>query len=133
MEKDEIRYVKLVGKGNNRNAWNTWLEVRFYESEAQQKEDMSYWSVYFDTIDMPSMSGKVGETIQLIARGVDTTKKEFELREDTLLSYAIIDPPIATVSADGKVTCLKAGRTTVKVRAQKGDYHAMAEVEVVVE
>ncbi len=126
----QARYVKLVGRGNNTSAWNTWLEVRFYESEAQQKEDMSYWSVYFDTIDV---SGKVGETIQLIAKGVDIAKNEFELREDTQLSYAVADPSIATVSADGKVTCLKAGRTTVIVRAQQGDYHAMAEVEVVVE
>ena len=43
----QARYVKLLCHGNSANTWNTYAEVRFYESAAQQAEDVSYWPSYF--------------------------------------------------------------------------------------
>ncbi len=126
----QARYIKLVCKGNNQNTWNTYAEVRFYESEAQQKEDISYWNTYFGTV---GASGKVGETMQLTVKGLDAKNTEFALRPDAKITYKVADASVATVSPDGKITYLKAGKTTVHVRAEQDGYSATATVEVVVE
>jgi len=114
----QARYIKMIGKGNSTNAWNTWAEVRFYESEAQQKEDKSYWGIYFASAG--AVLGKVGQTGQLTVGGVDANKKVLE-DFDATFTYTIADESIATITPDGKITFHKAGTTTITVDSvQKG-------------
>ncbi len=114
----QARYIKMVGKGNNTNAWNTWAEVRFYDSEAQQKEDKSYWGIYFASAG--AVLGKVGQTGQLTVGGADKDGKllaDF----DATFTYTIEDESIATITPDGQITFHKAGTTTITVDSvQKG-------------
>ncbi|MBQ4159569.1 MAG: discoidin domain-containing protein, partial [Clostridia bacterium] len=108
----QARYVKLVCHGSNESAWNTYAEVRFYESAAQQAEDISYWPIYFAE---RKLSGAPGEQLRLTLSGVDASRSIVEVRADASVTYSIADESIATVSADGVVSFIKAGTTTVTV------------------
>ena len=114
----QARYIKMIGKGYDAGTWNTWAEVRFYDSEAQQKEDKSYWGIYFASAG--AVLGKVGQTGQLTVGGVDANKKVLE-DFDATFTYTIADESIATITPDGKITFHKAGTTTITVDSvQKG-------------
>ncbi len=126
----QARYVKLVGFGNNQNAWNTWAEVRFYESEAQQKEDVFYWPAYFGAT---GISGKVGTSASVKVTGVDASKAEFDLKPTATVTFAVDDPSIATIAADGSITFLKAGTTTVTVTVTQDGYSASLKTNITVE
>ncbi len=123
----QARYVRLTGNGNSQNAWNTWAEVRYYESAEQQAEDILYWSAYFGSADV---TGAAGTTMPLVVKGVDAPGDLFALRDDAEMTYEIADPSIATVSADGKITFLKTGKTTLTVRASQDGYGTTLTVEV---
>ncbi len=126
----QARYVKLVGKGNNQNAWNTYAEVRFYESEAQQKEDMYYWPAYFGTVDL---RGMVGTSAMLNVTGLDSTKTELDLKPTATVTFAVADPSIATIAADGSITFLKAGTTTVTVTVTQDGHSAVLKTNIMVD
>ncbi len=114
----QARYIKMIGKGYDSGAWNTWAEVRFYDSEAQQKEDKSYWGIYFASAG--AVLGKVGQTGQLTVGGADKDGKLLE-DFDATFTYTIADESIATITPDGKITFHKAGTTTITVDSvQKG-------------
>ncbi len=123
----QARYVRLSGHGNNINAWNTYAEVRFYESEAQQNEDKSLWTSYFAK---SGVSGAAGTSGKLLVLGVDAQRENFDLRADASITYSVANPSIATVSADGIVTFLKTGTTTLRVKATQDGFTAETEVNI---
>ena len=123
----QARYVRMLGHGNNINAWNTWAEVRFYESEAQQNEDKSLWEAYFLAA---GLTGKPGETSKILLRGMDGKRREFALSADAQITYKVADESVATVSSDGTVTYLKSGTTSVKITVVQDGYRADATMDI---
>ncbi len=126
----QARYVKITGKGNNTNAWNTYAEVRFYESAAQQAEDVYYWPAYFGS---NGLSGKAGTTAAVKVEGVDAGKATFAIRPDSTVVYKVADESIATVAADGTISFIKAGTTTVTVTVTQDGYTASSTATITVE
>ncbi len=124
------RYVKLIGHGNQLNTWNTWAEVRFYESAAQQAEDVYYWPAYFAD---SSISGTAGETKQLILKGVDAAGDTFALGADAVIVYEMYNSSIASVDAEGNVTFRMSGSTTLSVTVTQDGYTKHISVTVTCE
>ena len=122
------RYIKFVGHGNNQNAWNTYAEVRFYESAAQQNEDVSYWPSYFAEKEV---KGSVGSSVRVLLSAKDAFKNSVTIRPDATVTYVVADESIATVSADGVVSFIKVGTTTVTVTATQDGYTASTTVNIV--
>lgn len=122
-----VRYVKMWGKGYNDTGkgWNTWAEVRFYESKEQQQRDKSYWDAYFTT----GFEGEVGETKQIVLQGYDYNNNQVDLSEATV-TYALGDISVATVNANGKLAFLKEGTTSITINAMKDGFSAKAEYKV---
>lgn len=52
------------------------------------------------------------------------------MRADAEIVYDVADKSITTVSADGNITFLKAGKTTLTVRATQDGYGASVTVDV---
>ncbi len=124
------RYIKLVGHGNNQNAWNTYAEVRFYESAAQQNEDASYWPSYFAEKEV---KGSVGTSVRVLLSAKDAFKNSVTIRPDAEVTYTVADESIATVSADGVVSFIKAGTTTVTVTVTQDGFSVSATANITVE
>ena len=101
--------------------------MRYYESAEQQAEDVSCWPAYFNSADV---TGRVGDVMQAVIKGIDDPGDIFDLRADAQIDYEIADPSIATVSADGKITFLKTGKTSLTVRATQDGYGATLTVDV---
>lgn len=129
----QARYVKLVGYGYTdvnglTGEWNNYAELRFYESEEQQSEDMEYWEVYFNT---EGFVGEVGSTANIILTGLDFSKNEFELKADAVITYDVADNTIATVDAAGKISFLKEGSTTITITAVQDGFSASTTENIV--
>ena len=124
----QARYVKLIGYGSNASAWNTYAEIRFYESAAQQAEDISYWPIYFE---LGGVEGSVGTQKQVLVEGTDTNRNKCDIRADAIVTYKIANEGIATVSPDGIVTFVSAGETTLTVTVTQDGYSASSTVPVV--
>ena len=126
----QARYVKMIGRGNQLNTWNTWAEVRFYESLAQQQEDVSYWPAYFvDT----NIIGKAGEIKKLILKGVDGAGDLFDLSDAAIVKYEVQNKAIATVNVDGSITFLNPGSTSLSVTATQDGYTKHTSVKITCE
>ena len=124
----QARFVKLIGYGSNDSDWNTYAEIRFYESTEQQAEDISYWPVYFAE---RGFSGEVGEQVLLSLSGVDVFRNIVEVREDATVNYTVADTNVATVSVDGTLTFKQLGETTLTVTVTQDGYSAMTTVSVI--
>lgn len=123
-----VRYVKMLGKGYNDGSgkWNTWAEVRFYESHEKEQTDKTYWDAYFIT----AFEGEAGAEKQIVVTGHDYNKNVVDLSEATVI-YEVADKSIVNVSEDGKLTFLKEGATTIIVKAVKAGFTASVECDVV--
>ena len=99
-------------------------------SAAQQAEDVSYWPIYFKE---RTFSGAPGEQVQLTLSGADASRNVVEVRADASVVYSIADESIATVTPDGKVTFVKAGKTALTVTVTQDGYSASATTEIIVE
>ncbi len=123
----QARYVRISGHGNNTNAWNTYAEVRFYDSEAQQNEDKSLWPLYFPK---SGICGMLGTSAMIEVKGIDANKDVFALRSDAQVTYSVTDTSVATVSEDGNIHFLKAGKTTMRVTAKQDGFGAEKTVDI---
>ena len=129
----QARYVKLVGYGNSANAWNSYTEVRFYESEAQQNEDITYWDTYFVK---DSFKDKAGASAGIILKGVDSYKTEFDLKPEAVVTYEVADESIAKVVTESgvdKLEFLKNGTTTMTITATQDGFSASTTVTIICE
>lgn len=110
------RYVKVVGYGDtNGGQYNSWTEVRFWDSEAQQNEDKSYWPVYFDSVT--SKIQAVGDTFKLNVLAQDLSGAEVGVSG---VKFTTSNPNVATVDDSGNVTAIKAGKVTITAEAFNG-------------
>lgn len=123
-----VRYVKMLGKGYNDGSgkWNTWAEVRFYESHEKEQTDKNYWNAYFTT----AFEGEVDAEKQIMVTGYDYNKNVVDM-SDAIVTYEVVDASIVNVSTEGKLSFLKEGATTVKIKAVKGGFTASTECDVV--
>ena len=126
----QARFIKLVCHGSNQSTWNTYAEVRFYESDAQQAEDIAYWPAYFAD---KNICGKAGTSAKLVLDAVDAQRGKVVIRPDATVTYKVADESIATVSADGTISFIKAGTTTVTVTVTQDGYTASATATITVE
>ncbi len=135
---ENVRYVKLLGQGHirtngNKYAWNTWAEIRFYESDTQEKTDISYWPVYFPS---GKFEGKAGAEEQIKLKGIDYYRTEFDLRENAEIIYEVADESIAKVTTESgvdKLEFLKNGTTTITITATQDGFSASTTVTVICE
>ncbi len=123
----QARYVRMNAKGTTKTGWNTWAEVRFYESAAQQNEDMSYWKWYFTE----RLTGSVGDTVQVTLHNLDSDGKSEVLDVQTSYTFSVSDPSIASVDANGNVTMLKAGKTELVISVKR--FHVTRTIKVPIE
>ena len=96
----------------------------------QKAEDVSYWPSYFAEKEV---SGIVGNSVKVLVTAKDSLKSPVALRPDVTITYAIDNPKIATVSADGMVTFVKKGETELIVTVTQDGFSARARVPVVAE
>lgn len=131
-----VRYVKMLGHGHIRTnggkyAWNTWAEVRFYENDVQEQQDISYWPVYFASGDF---EGRAGEALRINLKGNDYYYTEFDLRPDAVITYQIEDTSIAKVINEGgvdKLAFLSNGTTTMTITATQDGFTASTTVNII--
>ncbi len=121
------RYIKLVCHGSNQSTWNTYAEVRFYESAAQQAEDVSYWQAYFSD---SAIQGSVGTVSNILVRAADVQRSSVTLRADAQYTYKIENEAVATVSPDGTISFVGPGKTVLTVIVTQDGYSARATVPV---
>ena len=118
------RYIKVTGYGDsNGGSYNSWTEVRFWESQAQQDEDKSYWPVYFAESDA---SGSAGQQLQLVTTAYDKANRTV----DTAVSYKSLSPEIAEVDSNGTVTLKAPGKAVIVASATNGFRVFEAKIEV---
>ena len=110
----EAKYFRLIAKGGSAGTTSSYTEVRFYTSAAQMEEDKSYWPVYFAQSDASDVAGA---TAQIVTKGVSANGAEFDLAGAVFTSA---DPDIATVDANGLVTFVNQGKTTITVTYNNG-------------
>ena len=130
----KARYVKIIGKGYTTTAgksglWNTYAEVRFYESEEQQLEDKQYWPIYFGKT--LCVAGTEGQISTLIINGVDNNNNLFNLKNSAEIVHEIENSDIAEVLSDGKIAFKENGTTTLTVTVTQDGITKTATVGVV--
>ncbi len=123
----QARYVRMNAKGTTKTGWNTWAEVRFYETEAQQNADKALWPYYFTEI----ISGKAGDSCLVAMHNYDDAGNIAELDASINIAFSVTDPSVASVGANGNVTLLKPGKTELVIRIDS--YHVTRTIKVPIE
>lgn len=72
-------------------------------------------------VSKSSVSLKKGKTLQLTAKPVIPAGKKTEYHGDYKVTYVSADPDVVKVSAKGKITAKKKGKTTVYAFVQNGN------------
>ncbi len=129
-EPAQARFIKMIGHSSNKSTWNTYAEVRFYNSAEQQAEDISYWDVYFAKDE--TVTGKVGEKGQIYVRGKGLNGQTLE-NYDAIFTYHVGDESIATISPMGEIAFHKAGKTRITVTGKQNGMRIISGAFLVVE
>jgi len=102
------KYFRINGQGDaNGGSYNSYTEVCFYTSKEQMETDMQYWPIYFAG---NSVNGSVGETKALVLKAYNG-KGEEVLADGVVFTSS--NPAVATVDANGVVTFVGKGDTTI--------------------
>ncbi len=112
------RYIRVLGHGAQNTTWNSYTEVRFYTDAAQAALDAANFGYYFASGDF---SGKAGESGQMLldCRTIDGTAIDMSKAK---VRYNSVNPEIATVDANGKVTLKAPGVARIGIEVTYGDY-----------
>lgn len=116
-----VRYVKMLGHGYKGGKWNTWAEVRFYETHEKEQTDKSYWDAYFTS----DFKNSVGDIKQITLTGYDYNRNIIDLSSATIL-YEIEDTSVAMVNENGSISYLKEGTTNLEITATLDGFTAKA-------
>ena len=109
------RFVRLTGYGDgDGGTYNSWTEVRFWESAAQQAADRAEWSV---TKLAGAESYAVGTTLQMQTEAYNALGESMPY---STVTYTTSDAKIATVDANGKITVVGAGTAVITATVHNG-------------
>ncbi|PYI52599.1 tandem-95 repeat protein [Paenibacillus flagellatus] len=111
----EARYIRLVGSGNSSNNYNSITEVAVYGPPAVS-------GVELDRSEL--LLTAAGSTDRLVARVLPDGAGNRSVR------WTSTDPGVAVAAADGTVTAVGEGRTTVTATTEEGGFTASAAVVV---
>lgn len=100
------RYVRLVANGNTANDYNNFYEMRFYESAAQEAEDLSNWNDYFGKVNWTEL--KVGDCFKLDTRAYCMDGSCADLSGGQV-TYKSSDSSVVSVNSAGELVCNGAG------------------------
>lgn len=127
----KARFVRINAVKSSDGIYNSYTEVRFYDSEQMQKDDMVYWKSY---LKLTLCEGSAGENVQLTVLGVDKENKQYALDDKYTYTFVSADESIASVDANGVVTLKKVGTTkiTVTVEVKALNIVRTAEIDVYV-
>ena len=104
------RFVRLIANGNTANDYNNYYELRFYESENQEAEDISNWHDYFGKVSWDEL--KTGDTMQLDTRAycMDGSAADFF---GSKIEYSVSDASVISVTPSGELVCKKEGSASL--------------------
>ena len=110
------RYVKVTGYGDsNGGTYNSWTEVRFWESQAQQDEDRAGWEKdgYFTS----AATNSVGDVVLLKISAMDAAGK---IVDSGAITFESSDEKVATVDQNGKITFIGKGSVSITASVYNG-------------
>ncbi|CAG7653539.1 DNRLRE domain-containing protein [Paenibacillus allorhizosphaerae] len=113
------RYVRIVGRGNSQNKFNSIVETRIYDRIApEQNKTPALKSVALAT-DVTDL--KVTQTAKLSLSGTMTTGAPADL-QGANIQYQSSNPAIVDVGSDGVVTAKAEGTARVTAAVTLGGY-----------
>ncbi len=109
------RFVRLTGYGDgDGGTYNSWTEVRFWDSAAQQAADKAEWS---KTKLAGAQSYAVGTSLQMQTEAYNALGT---LMPYGKVTYTSSDEKIATVDANGRITVVGAGTAVITATVHNG-------------
>ncbi len=107
------KFFRINGKGDSSGGtYSSYSEVCFYTSKEQMETDMQFWPLYFASNEV---QGTVGGTKQLFVQAFNG--KGVEVAVDGVV-FTSDNPAVATVDANGLVTCVGKGRAKITASYQ---------------
>ncbi len=123
------RYIKVTGVSASNSTWIGINEVRIYSDENMQNADQEAWIAYFypDTV-----YGNIGETVALKATGYDAGGVEVPV-DISGMTLNSANTDVATVDANGIITLVNTGTTTIRAEMTVFGVTKTASIDVIVQ
>ncbi len=123
----QARYVKAIGYGDtNGGLYNSWTEVRFWASAAQEQADKAVWENGLDG----GAAYKVGDVLKIDVNG---TNAKGALMPTEGTTFTTDKEGVVSIAPDGTVTVIGEGRVRITASFNNGFKTLTAFTELVCE